>query len=231
MKNNALILQSCINWKAEMVKALDCLEPIHSAYAEKWNMDYWANRDIVIETDDPDYNPAWDRIKLMMDILDEGTYEYMFWIDHDCVIVDFNTDLRSGLDDGKDFGLVLHPGVPGHPQLGAHFNMGVMLVRCTDRMTKFMHEVWDRRFSGPPWYEQDVVNGLLRDFEWMKMFQIADDKFNSTLQVNDSPEPVIAAFHGHGSHHDVDYRLNLMKQAAEHYKVPAQIEAVKNSFA
>jgi hypothetical protein len=231
MKNNALILQSCINWKAEMVKALDWLEPIHSAYAEKWKMDYWANRDIVIETDDPEYNPAWDRIKLMMDILDEGTYEYMFWIDHDCVIVDFNTDLRSGLDDGKDFGLVLHPGVPGHPQLGAHFNMGVMLVRCTDRMTKFMHEVWDRRFSGPPWYEQDVVNGLLRDFEWMKMFQIADDKFNSTLQVNDSPEPVIAAFHGHGSHHDVDYRLNLMKQAAEHYKVPAQIEAVKNSFA
>jgi hypothetical protein len=231
MKNNALILQSCINWKAEMVKALDWLEPIHSAYAEKWKMDYWANRDIVIETDDPEYNPAWDRIKLMMDILDEGTYEYMFWIDHDCVIVDFNTDLRSGLDDGKDFGLVLHPGVPGHPQLGAHFNMGVMLVRCTDRMTKFMHEVWDRRFSGPPWYEQDVVNGLLRDFEWMKMFQIADDKFNSTLQVNDSPEPVIAAFHGHGSHHDVDYRLNLMKQAAEHYKVPTQIEAVKNSFA
>jgi hypothetical protein len=35
------------------------------------------------------------------------------------------------------------------------------------------------------------------------------------------------AFHGHGSHHDVDYRLNLMKQAAEKYKVPAQIETVK----
>lgn len=231
MANNAIILQSCINWKAEMVKALDWLEPIHSAYANKWNMDYWANRDIVIETDDPEYNPAWDRIKLMMDLLDEGKYDYIFWIDHDCVVVDFDTDLRSGLDEGKDFGLVLHPGIPGHPQLGAHFNMGVMLVRCTERMKEFIYEVWNRRFSGPPWYEQDVVNGLLREFKWMNMFQIADDKFNSTLKVNDSPEPVIMAFHGHGSHHDVDYRLNLMKQAAEHYKVPAQIEAVKNTFA
>lgn len=231
MANNALILQSCINWKAEMVKALDWLEPIHQAYADKWGMDYWANREIVIETDDPEYNPAWDRIKLMMDLLDEGKYEYIFWIDHDCVIVDFDTDLRTGLDEGKDFGLVLHPGIPGHPQLGAHFNMGVMLVRCTERMNEFIHEVWARRFSGPPWYEQDVVNGLLREFKWMNMFQIADDKWNSTLQVNDSPNPVIMAFHGHGSHHDVDYRLNLMKQAAEHYKVPAQIEAVKNTFA
>lgn len=230
MANNALILQSCINWKAEMVKALDWLEPIHSAYAEKWNMDYWANRDIVIQTDDPDYNPAWDRIKLMMDLLDEEKYEYIFWIDHDCVIVDFSTDLRSGLEPDKDLGLVLHPGIPGHPQLGAHFNMGVILLRCTDQTKEFIHEVWDRRFSGPPWYEQDVVNGLLRDFKWMKMFQIADDKFNSTLQVNDSPEPVIAAFHGHGQHHDVDYRLNLMKQTAEHFEVPRQIETVKGNL-
>ena len=78
MANNALILQSCINWKAEMVKALDWLEPIHQAYADYWNMDYLANREQVIETDDPDYNPAWDRIKLMMDLLDEERYEYIF---------------------------------------------------------------------------------------------------------------------------------------------------------
>ncbi len=227
MDNNALFLQSCINWQAEMTRALDWLEPIHRAYAEYWNMDYFANREIIIETDDPEYNPAWDRIKLMMDLLDEGKYEYIFWVDHDCVVVDFSTDLRTGLDDGKDLALVMHPGIPGHPQMGAHFNCGVMLLRCTERTKDFFHQVWDRRFSGPPWYEQDVINGLLRDLSWMEMFQIADDKFNSTLRVNDSPTPVVAAFHGHGSHHDVDARLNLMKEAYEHYNVEKQIETVK----
>jgi hypothetical protein len=60
------------------------------------------------------------------------------------------------------------------------------------------------------------------------MFQIADDKFNSTLNVNDSPNPVIMAFHGHGDHHDVDYRLNLMEQAYNYFNVEKQIETVKN---
>lgn len=207
-----------------MVKALDWLEPIHQAYADQWNMDYLANRDIIIETDDPFYNPAWDRIKLMNDLMEEEKYEYIFWIDHDCVIVDFSKDLRDGLEPEKDLALVMHPGVPGHPQLGAHFNMGVILLRVTEQTKEFFNEVWNQRFSGPPWYEQDVVNRLLREFKWMKMFQIADDKYNSTLQVNDSMEPVIMAFHGHGAHHDVDYRLGLMKKAYDYFKVEEQMK-------
>lgn len=231
-KSNTLIIQSCVPTHGPFDEALDWLKPIHGTYCRKWGFDYVANSQKVIELyqeeDKAKFSHAWDKIILIDQALEAG-YEYIFWIDHDCVIVDFNADLRDAFDDAaKDIMMCVHPGFP-QGGLPSHFNAGVMAVRNSERTKEFFQEVINNRYSGPPWFEQDVMNALFRDFKWMDIVGVMGDRYNSTPNANQVPieQTVIAAFHGVGGYHDVNTRLDYMKQAAEIREVEKQMQGVK----
>lgn len=228
--SDAIIIQSCVPTHGPFDEALEWLKPIHSAYAEKWNMDYLANSGLVIETKDEQFSHAWDKIILIWEAAARG-YEYIFWIDHDCVIVDFSTDLRAACyNPDKGVYMCVHPGFPMHG-LPSHFNAGVMAVRGGTKTEEFFQLVWEHRYSGPPWFEQDVMNGLFREFAWMDYVEVMQDKFNSTPNANEVPieMAVIAAFHGIGSFHDVNNRLDYMKKAAEIRNVEKQMARIERA--
>lgn len=231
-KSDTLIIQSCVPTHGPFDEALDWLKPIHGTYCRKWGYDYVANSQPVIELyeeeDKAKFSHAWDKIILIAQAL-VAEYEYVFWIDHDCVIVDFKSDLRDAFDDAaRDIMMCVHPGFP-QGGLPSHFNAGVMAVRNTERTREFFQEVINHRYSGPPWFEQDVMNALFRDFAWMDIVGVMGDRFNSTPNANQVPieQAVIAAFHGVGGYHDVNTRLDYMKEAAQIREVEKQMQSVK----
>ena len=222
---NAVIIQSCIPVFGKFDEALEWLKPIHGAYCKKWKFDYLASTDPVIETDDENFSLSWNRIPLLRKALELG-YEYAVWIDHDCVIVDFNTDLRDAFNEpGSEIMMCVHPGFP-QAGLPSHFNAGVMMVHNSERTRNFLDLVWKNRYSGPPWFEQDVMNRLFCDFDHMDLVGVMGDRYNSTPNANQvaDDQVVIAAFHGLGTYNDVDVRLGYMKQFAELRNVQKQIE-------
>lgn len=230
-ESDSIIIQSCVSTHGPFDEALEWLKPIHGAYCERWGYDYLANSKPVIEIYNEEdrklFSHAWDKIVLLRDAFHFAGYEYAYWIDHDCVIVDFDTDLKSAFEPGKDIMMCVHPGAPSHG-LPSHFNAGVMAVRNTERTRHFIEIVLNNRYSGPPWFEQDVMNGVFTSFDWMDIVGVMDDKFNSTPNANEVPieQAVIAAFHGMGGYHDVNTRLDMMKEAAKVRKVDKQIEKI-----
>lgn len=230
--SDTIIIQSCVPTHGPFDEALEWLKPIHGAYCKKWKYDYVANTKPVIEIyndeDRSKFSHAWDKIVLTVQAIDAG-YENIFWIDHDCVIVDFKTDLRSAFDEvGKEIMMCVHPGFP-QGGLPSHFNAGVMAVKNSIRTSEFFRQVINNRYSGPPWFEQDVMNALFRDFAWMDIVGVMGDRFNSTPNANQVPieQAVIAAFHGVGGYHDVNTRLDYMKEAAQIREVEKQMQSVK----
>jgi hypothetical protein len=228
--SNTVIIQSFVPYEGKPYdEALEWLKPIHGAYCQKWGYDYLASSEKVVESNNPNARPNWNRIPLMIQAIESG-YEYVIWIDHDCVIVDFDKDLRDAFDEpGADVMMCVHPGFP-QAGLFAHFNNGVMMVRSSEKSFKFLQEVWAKRYGGPPWYEQDIMNELLRDFTYMDVVGVMGDRYNSTPNANQVPDDqvVIAAFHGVGTYADVHTRLDYMKQFAELRKVDEQIANIDN---
>jgi hypothetical protein len=228
--SNTVIIQSCVPQEGKPYdEALEWLKPIHSAYCKKWKYDYLASSDMVIETEDENFSLSWNRIPLIQKAFELG-YEYAIWIDHDCVIVDFNTALVDAFDEpSAEIMMCVHPGFPQHG-LTAHFNAGVMMAHNSEKTRQFFDLVWENRYQGPPWFEQDLINKFFEDFEWMSLVGVMSDRYNSTPNANQVPDDqvVIAAFHGIGQYQDVSLRLGYMKQFAELRNVQEQIEEIDN---
>lgn len=228
--SDTIIIQSCVPANGlAFDEALEWLKPIHGAYCDKWNYDYLASSELVIDTDDQLFSFAWNKIPLIAKALELG-YEYVIWIDHDCVVVDFNKDLRDAFDEPEaEIMMCVHPGFPQHGLL-SHFNAGVLMVKNSERTKEFFKLVWENRYKGPPWFEQDVMNAFFEDFKWMDIVGVMSDRYNSTPNANQVPDDqvIIAAFHGVGSYNDVNTRLGYMKQFAEMRNVQKQIEEARN---
>jgi hypothetical protein len=204
--NDAVIVQQVYRyfWGDDFAPMLDYMKPRHAEYAKKWNMDYLTVYGNVRE-DWTRNTGGWAKLQLVKDMLARG-YEYVFWIDADCAICDMDTDLRTGAPDG--IGMVEHNG-PGTP--GPHLNVGVMLIRNSDRVRAFMDD-WIARYPGQPifpWFEQGEVHKMKSDPKYAGIIHQIDNKWNScTYAGTNVPNSAIQAWHGMGN---AVQRLEFMK--------------------
>jgi hypothetical protein len=190
---DAVIVQQVYKYQVDDYRPmLELIRPVHKAYAEKWNMDYLT----VIGPVKPEWSildGGWAKLILIRDMLLKG-YEYVFWIDADALIVDFETDLRTGCPDG--LGAVEHTIAPGK-----HLNVGVMFVRNSDKVKTFFEE-WISHYPGEkvfPWMEQGELHKMKSDPKWDGVVHQIDAKWNSCLAGgNQVSKPVIEGFHGMG---------------------------------
>ena len=223
--SKTIIIQSVVTADdKDFNKALEWLKPIHSAYCDKFAFDYLATTDKIIETSDPNFSYAWNKIPLIQQAIRSG-YEYIWWIDHDCVIVDFSKNINEAFDEpGCEIMMCVHPGIPQY-NLPSHFNAGCFAVHGSERTEEFFNRVWQQRYHGPTWYEQDIMNEMFQDFEWMDIVGVMSDRYNSTPNANqvEDKDVIIAAFHGVGSYNNVDARLDYMQQFAKLRNVEGQI--------
>ena len=96
---------------------------------------------------DPARPPAWAKVAMLRDVLDE--FDLALWIDADAVIVDGRDDIAAELDDDKQFGLVRHGDVP---------NTGVMLWRSGEYARSLLDATWaNTRYLEHPWWENAAL--------------------------------------------------------------------------
>lgn len=199
MKNDAVLIQHVYTQTNMFGNAfIDMLKLTilrHMTYASGHKMDYWAFQG-GLEKEHKMEAGAWAKIDLVKMALEQG-YEYIFWVDADAVIMDFETDLRDAIKD-HDIGACVHDPAKSDflKQLGVkrHINVGVMYFRNTDKTRKFIDE-WLGTYPGiPRWAEQGSFNNLL--IKYPDTVIELDDKWNATVQVNMVEKPVVKGYHG-----------------------------------
>ena len=160
----------------------------HAAYTRAWKMDFQLYfGDYVPDMDV--MTGAWHKVVMIRDALAKG-YEYVFWLDTDAAICDFNVDLRSAFTGEGDIGACEHDanGIP------AHLNVGVLFVRNSDKTREFVDE-WLATYPGDDrWFEQGSFNDLVKKHQGV-VFKM-DDRFNATVNVNEVNRPVVKGWHG-----------------------------------
>src|SRR5574341_1895440 len=166
----------------------------HAAYAWAHDMEYWPLSATLL----PDKWPGgWGKIWLMRLMLDQG-YEHVFYIDTDAAIVDFETDLREALPEGKLIGAVEHYAPDWFPKydIPRHYNIGVLFLR-NDPLTVELLDDWVGRFPGHPrWMEQGAFNEIVKEDRYRDVFHVMEAKWNATVNVNPVDKPVIMGWHG-----------------------------------
>ncbi len=168
--------------------------PRHSAYAWAHGMEYWP----LNATLKPDLWPGgWGKIWLMKLMIEQG-YKHVFWIDTDAAIVDFESDLRDALPEGKLIGACEHWAPDWFPQydIPKHFNVGVTFLRNDPLTVEFLDD-WISRYPGHPrWMEQGSFNEMIAEDKYKDIFAPLDAKYNATINVNQVEHPVIMGWHG-----------------------------------
>jgi hypothetical protein len=180
--------------------------PRHSAYCAAHNIDFWNFQGGKYPEFDGEAG-AWMKVGLIRDALKD--YEYVFWIDVDAAIVDFETDLRDSVKD-INIGAVSHnPDKSDWLKLNKideHINVGVIYVRNTDISNQFIDK-WFESYPGPKrWADQGAFNECMK--EMPEAVTCIDDKWNATINVNMVENPVVYAWHGV----PITERFLLMKQ-------------------
>ena len=164
----------------------------HADYCARHGICYWP----VLGDVQRARSPHWNKIALIKHALAEG-FERVVWLDADTLILRHDEDIRTAINDGPPLGLAQHPrpDLDGNP---THFNSGVIIARNGARAREFFDVVWT---TGPsrkhPWLEQGRVHDILKLFP--DIVQRLDDRWNSTVNVTDVPNPMIKAWHGSGT--------------------------------
>ena len=129
-----------------------CLKTIN-AYAKRHGFDVKLYNNI--KSNRP---PAWNKILLIQKLFqDKKKYDFIFWIDSDALILDFDKDIRWEIESTKDLYLVKHF-IKGREVP----NTGSFLIRNSEWSKKFLIDVWNKKeHIYNKWWENAAVNELL----------------------------------------------------------------------
>jgi len=161
----------------------------HRAYARRFGFDYERFDGSYASLD---WTRHWDGWTVCGWLLEAGV-RWLVWIDADAIIVR-DEDLREAVGEGlacdEGIGVVRHPGPP------AHWNVGVMVIRNSERVRAFWREVIEWGPGEWPWYQQTICNTLWESPKWADLVRPMPDRYNSTWGVNWVEDAVIRAWHG-----------------------------------
>lgn len=198
MINDAVLIQQTYsnnnNFGPTFVDMQRLTYPRMSAYCAAHNVDYW-NIQGGMDFGMPGEAGAWAKVGLVKQALKD--YEYVFWIDVDAAIVDFETDIRDAVKD-LNIGACVHDPAKSDwlkkNQIDRHINVGVLYVRNTE-ISRLFFDKWFEAYPGPTrWADQGAFNAMLE--EMPDAVTVIDDKWNATVNVNMVEKPVVLAWHG-----------------------------------
>jgi hypothetical protein len=213
-------------------------EQRHRAYCEKWSYAYFAITDGVED--------AWYKLELALDAMgqrdwyeladnhdvwgkhtDPNKYDYIFLIDADVIIADFERDMRETLPPHAFLALTVHPYPSGFDVF--HWQVGMSYWRNTPDARQFLTEVladkdkYDR--SDNVWNEQECINQKLQHGkgEWQRGLRTLPHWWNNNTHDMPLGQEVVAAFHGNSQ---PEVRRQIMREYAKAHPWPGQTEAL-----
>ena len=179
--------------------------------------------------------PSWGKLQLIRELM--STYEYVFWVDADAIIVDLDRDLLAEIDTAvSDIWFARHPQDrdPGATEL----NAGVFAVHSTDWSRRLLTEVWNaEQFIDHNWWENAALLDLLgysldppfakvRESHWESRVGVLDLAWNSVPGYCESSTPAVN-HHARSDHDNFQRRLDDMAadRRATQARFPAEFPA------
>ena len=160
---------------------------------------------------------SWSKVKLIQELM--PSYDFVFWVDADAIIVDLERDLLAEVGDDADAWFARHP--QAHDEDAAVLNAGVFLVRSSPFAEDLLQAMWDaEQFVDHNWWENAALLDLLgysldapyakvRDSDWESRIGLLDLAWNSVPGYCESPRPAVN-HHARSDHDDFGRRLASM---------------------
>ena len=202
--NNAMLLQVCQS-NSPYLDLMDISLMHHLHYCRRHQIDYqfiesdiqmravWFMPQTLYQRTTRQVFTNWSKLPMIQMWL--AQYDYVFYVDADALIVDTSVDLRKAFRETGAGILVCRHGTT------AMYNTGVVFFHKVDGLDTLMDAwlAWNPENIPPGEFEPDeqiILNRLMNDERFIGMIQQMDDRWNSTLRTNESPHPVISAWHG-----------------------------------
>ena len=131
---------------------MDITEALHRKYCQRWGYEY--RRFDGIKRGFKPWHAAFNRIYMVLELLAEGTYDWILHMDADGVIVDIHKSLSEYLDPG--FALVACRGSTDDPNVTWNVNNGIMFINARHPDTRAIFEIWKRLYEN---VKDDVLQG------------------------------------------------------------------------
>ncbi len=102
--------------------------------------------------------PAWSKVRLIRELM--ATYEYVFWVDADALIVDLDADVLDEIGPEADIWFALHS--QERDPNATVLNAGIILARSTEWVGELLDAVWAAtQFIDHNWWENAALLDLL----------------------------------------------------------------------
>lgn len=179
------------------------------AYCEKWRIEYF--HDCIENLD------GFTKIDCAKRLFEGNShFKYVFLMDADSMVVDFETDLREALPDNCMVGMSMYP-VPWGQWL-THYQAGNIYLKNTDRLVYFLNTVLLGRSPGVS--EQCVINDLFfGETRYQPRVSTLSHHWNSIQHFAPSDKDIVASWHGA---HDGQTRRLWMQAFAKAHPYPGQ---------
>ena len=158
-------------------------------YCKKWGYDF------ICETAtlDADRPPAWSKILLLKDHLDE--YDWLYWIDADAIIMNPETPLESIIDER--YSMVVAK-LESEDLFGdLHLNTGSFFIKSDAQGKKLLNDIYQQgQFTNHLCWEQQAFIDLYINNKWVRdSVKVEHDSkmFNSSAAVYDKGDFVFHA--------------------------------------
>lgn len=149
---------------------IDATEELHRAYAARYDYDY--ARFTGIKRGTQSWNACFNRIFILQDLLTEGKYDWVLYMDADTVIVDLDQKLDEFLHE--DHALVVCRGASDDPAVNWDINNGVAFYNMRHAHTPQIIFLWSKLLESfivgggleqeptAAYQDQDMLAGVLQ---------------------------------------------------------------------
>lgn len=147
-------------------------------------------------------NPQWRKIQLLTELIRQDAADWFFFIDCDCLFMNFAQDLESYIDQGKCIITTKTGGAPDYPLPGESFENAFMsaqlLVKNSEISLKILEEIW----NAPDWPEGLSINRFDHEMrqmrftfeksEWKNQIRILEQKALNAFWPSENPYFVVS---------------------------------------
>lgn len=155
-------------------------------YTNFWGYDFFVSH----ETLDSSRHVAWSKIKLVLDALKSGKFDWVAWFDDDIFITNPTIPLEQFI---QEYGKTAHLIISGHKTAHTFFsdvNSGLFLIKASDWSIQFLQKVWDFAL-------QEDKKKYLFDFPWEQsaiQALFSSEEYENSLYISKLPARKIQSF-------------------------------------
>lgn len=161
-------------------------------------------------------HPSWSKIRLLMDLMKNGTSDWYVWLDDDLVITNPQIPMEQFIrdyGDGADFIVSAHVEKPERPD---DVCCGMFLVRRSAWAQYFLQRIWDigyLRYGNYSTWEQRAVEELLVSKEFSgnpKIRQVPVRRIQSFFRLLDKRDEIDEAKWREGQWRPGDFAAHMV---------------------